>query len=355
MTDNDNDNILDSEKFTETPLAPFFGADYRPEPATMFRRTDGQHGIYPGRLHVFYGESSSLKTWTALVAVTQVLHRGGTVVWIDMEDTPQTVANRLRLLGVEPQEVARCHYLRPEGKFGAEDATNVVSTYAPNLVVIDSMSEVLALLGADGYVSQQVADVHRTIRGFTDNGAAAVLIIDHVTKAHTNATRGPIGSERKLSGIDGTAYAFTLIDPFGVGKEGSARIKLDKDRVGTVQGICADDATFGFVTLLSCNNRVAYRVALPKEHNNDLRVERRDNILRAVQAAGKEGIRKKALYEKVGGARYLFNEAVDYLVEHERLLGGPPDPYVYNDQIIVVDFTMAMENFTDDMMDDPEW
>lgn len=64
---------------------------------------------------------------------------------------------------------------------------------------------------------------------------AAVALIDHVTKSQEGRGRWAIGSERKLSGLDGAAYGFETVLPFGRGKTGTVKITVAKDRCGHIR------------------------------------------------------------------------------------------------------------------------
>ena len=64
---------------------------------------------------------------------------------------------------------------------------------------------------------------------------AAVVLVDHVTKSQEGRGRWAIGSERKLWGLDGAAYGFESLVPFGRGKTGLVKITVAKDRCGHIR------------------------------------------------------------------------------------------------------------------------
>jgi hypothetical protein len=61
------------------------------------------------------------------------------------------------------------------------------------------------------------------------------LLIDHVPKDTKFRGRYPIGSERKLSGIDGAAYTAQTREPFGRGRTAKVQHAVTKDRPGFVR------------------------------------------------------------------------------------------------------------------------
>jgi len=83
--------------------------------ATTLTRRDGKALLYPYAIHSISGEPGSGKTWAALVAIAQEIEAGNNTLFIDFEDRPQTIVNRLRALGVTDQAIAaHLRYIRPE-------------------------------------------------------------------------------------------------------------------------------------------------------------------------------------------------------------------------------------------------
>src|SRR5262249_2724871 len=54
---------------------------------TLLARTDGACLLYPGAITALQGEPEACKGWIVLNAAVQTLHAGGTVLYIDCEDT----------------------------------------------------------------------------------------------------------------------------------------------------------------------------------------------------------------------------------------------------------------------------
>ncbi|MET8125707.1 hypothetical protein [Streptomyces sp. NPDC005231] len=83
--------------------------------AEFLRRNDGAALLYPGRVHMFYGESESGKTWVALHAVAALLGDGGSALYVDLESDVLTVVGRLMSLCVPTEALReRLTYVRPD-------------------------------------------------------------------------------------------------------------------------------------------------------------------------------------------------------------------------------------------------
>ena len=54
-------------------LAVYLDPDWRPEPPTILRRTDGRALFYAGNVNWLFGASGEGKTWVALIAVASVI------------------------------------------------------------------------------------------------------------------------------------------------------------------------------------------------------------------------------------------------------------------------------------------
>lgn len=206
----------------------------RPEP------TLGDFGsgclFYAGRINSVHGDSTAGKTWTALVTVRQELARGETVVYVDLEDSGAGVASRLLLdLGVPADQVReRFVYLHPDEPLTPPAAAGLAALLderRPSLVVVDSTGEALAIEGANPNADEEVARWFRLLPRLAVRCGAAVLLLDHATKAGDNDL-WPIGSQRKRAAITGAAYRQKVATAFGRDQDGKAVLVCAKDRHG---------------------------------------------------------------------------------------------------------------------------
>jgi hypothetical protein len=191
--------------------------------------------IYPERLNMIYGESSSGKSWIALHACLEQIRQGNHVIYIDLEDHPTSIVHRLKLLGATPQHANNFHYIRPETPNTQEahhHITQLIQTHNPTLITLDSYGETLALFGIDQNDDKGVAHfVQAILRPWTRQGPA-VLILDHVTKNTEGPRNYSIGSQRKRASIDGAAYRAQQTQPFTRDRDGHITLTCTKDRGG---------------------------------------------------------------------------------------------------------------------------
>ena len=258
------------EEPEETNVVELPGADervssYRPvdlstvsiEPieADMLEREDGVHLFYRGRINWLFGQPESGKTWVAALVAKQILEAGGRVLWLDMEDLPQTFLERMTSLGIDRAEVIdqdRVRYVQPReplftnGKAWADNLAEreALMAWRPDLVVFDACAESMGIEGKSVTSNDDVAEwMAHVIRPWTDVGSA-VLVLDHLPKSNDNAgDRYPIGGQHKLAGLDGTAIRAKITQKFGrhsgstnEPERGVIELTVTKDRSGGVRG-----------------------------------------------------------------------------------------------------------------------
>jgi hypothetical protein len=232
---------LDMESTTWAPvdLIPILAGEETAEPPSILQREDGASLLYRAKLHSLYGEPEAGKGWVALKAAADELDGGARVVYVDFEDEAVTAVERLNALGVDQELIRDCFcYLRPDEPLQSELSHAEWASALeprPSLVVIDGMTEALALEGIDLNDNTAVASwMIRFPRRVAYDSGAAVLIIDHQTKDSESRGRFAIGAQHKLAGIH-VAYSIKVVKPFGRGLDGASRIKVEKDRLGHVR------------------------------------------------------------------------------------------------------------------------
>lgn len=206
---------------------------YTPPMPSIFRRTDGRALFYAGKVNEIHGTDGDGKTMVGLAAVTETLLEGGSVLYIDHEESPSVIVSRLRLYGV-PIEAIRhgLDYVQPEGTPAPSDLSALEAEgYA--LVVIDTVNESISTLtGGDSNNSDDVTRWHSLIRPFARSGAC-VLVIDHITKDAANPLY-PIGSQAKRAGYKGLVHLLEAPKSGGLLEGGQChlRLKLAKGNSG---------------------------------------------------------------------------------------------------------------------------
>lgn len=207
-----------------------------PDDAPDLVRIDGGGCLlYPGKVHSIHGLGGAGKTWVAAFAIAQILSGDDAAMFIDLEDRPRTIVDRLLTLGVTAQQITSgLHYKRPHDPLddaGLAELYATVEQHRPRLAIIDSVGEALALDGINPNADEEVAGwVRRAARGLADRGPA-VLMLDHVPKSDEKSLM-PIGSQRKQAAVDGIVFSLQLVTPFSREKPGLAKIVCGKDRAG---------------------------------------------------------------------------------------------------------------------------
>jgi hypothetical protein len=189
--------------------------------------------LYPGRPHVFFGESESLKSWAALAACLSVLEAGLTALYIDFEGAEASFVERARHVGIPEGAIGgTLCYVRPtEAVVGNTNArADLEQELKPvsGLVVLDGVTEAYAL---HGWNINDATDAAKYQAAFSVNGAATISI-DHTAK---EAGRGVLGSQHKRAGLDGAEYEFRSRVRGGRGGESIAEVRVSKDRHGYVR------------------------------------------------------------------------------------------------------------------------
>lgn len=218
------------------PLGPVLsGVRSQPEPEIL-RRDDYQDLLYRNSVNGLHGDSGTGKGWVVCVAILEQLRAGRFACYIDLEDNESSIVARLRILGATDDEIDRLLlYVRPSVPFdqtAVEYLCKLIDERSVSLIVIDSVGEAFALEGLDENKDSEVGPwIRRVARPLAETGAA-VLLVDHSTKAGDN-TLHPSGSKRKRAAITGASYLVEAVDPLVKGSGGRLRITCAKDRHGT--------------------------------------------------------------------------------------------------------------------------
>lgn len=206
------------------------------EQPSILLRSDGQALFYAGKMHVLQAEPSSGKSWIALFAALEVLNLGGSVIYLDYEDSSSGITSRLLALGADPGIIGeRFQYVRPSGGMGITERVELLALLKklnPDLLVIDGVAEAIS---RDGFDEDKNTDVVKWIdqypRWIAQTGACVVMI-DHIAKDKEKSGRYARGAGHKLSAVDGASYQIKIIHPFSRHKSGSVKLVVAKDRPG---------------------------------------------------------------------------------------------------------------------------
>jgi hypothetical protein len=283
------DAIRSRSSWEPVDLTPILSGDYTVPAPTICRRTDGHGLIYPGHIHSFAGEPESLKSWLVQCACAEQVSDGRHVVYLDFEDQAAGVVPRLQALRVPDELIAaRFHYAHPESPLeGHTRHLDRILADGCALLVIDGMTEAMALHGLDPQDNGDTATFMRLLPRRATAAGAAVVIIDHVTKDRETRGRWAIGAQHKLAALDGAAYQIDVVHPFGKGRRGLATITVAKDRPGGVRAVAAGGKYFGQLELDSKpDGAVAWHLHPPRGDDEVFRpTALMERISRAVEMA----------------------------------------------------------------------
>jgi hypothetical protein len=220
-------------------LKDYYDGLFQTPIATILKRTDGAGLIYQGRVHSFYGESESGKSWLAQIATAELLKSDKKVTYIDFESDASDVIGRMKSLGVSRANVLQyLTYIRPEGARDANDPywKEILQPDSAVLVVIDGVTESLTMWGGETKDNDKITQWMRIFpRTVATASGAAVVLIDHITKNAETRGRFAIGGQAKLATIDGAAFLVEPIEGLAPGKIGRLTVRVTKDRPGFVR------------------------------------------------------------------------------------------------------------------------
>ncbi|MFI1044993.1 AAA family ATPase [Streptomyces griseoruber] len=212
---------------------------YESPKATVGSRDDGVGLFYPSREHALISEPEAGKTWIALTVALTEMQGGNTVVYIDCEDTAPAIIGRLRTLGADDGLIRqRFTYVRPQGRIDGlmRDAMTPVLMPPCTLVILDGVTEAMAMNGLDPKDDQDVAQFRQMLAMFVTGMGPAFVSLDHVVKNAENRGRWATGSQHKMASLNGCAYTVESVSRFAPGMKGVARLRVAKDRHGNVRG-----------------------------------------------------------------------------------------------------------------------
>jgi len=147
-------------KFPEPPpfidLAPYLDGTAKQEIPTVAEVWEGRSLFYAGRLNEVHAEPGTGKTNVLMAACISVMDAGGSVLFIDPEDTPKGFATRILMLGADPEAIrSRVFYLHNPDPDEIHRAQTWAKEHSPNIVILDGLAESMAAVGANEDKAQE--------------------------------------------------------------------------------------------------------------------------------------------------------------------------------------------------------
>ncbi|MGJ6122974.1 AAA family ATPase [Mycolicibacterium sp. Y3] len=206
---------------------------------SVLARTDDKCLFYKGKVNLLFGDPETAKTWIALAAGAEVLCAGRRFVFIDMDHNGvDTTVERLHMLGIAHEVLAdpsRFLYLEPEDKSQLCAAVGHLRIWAPDLALLDSVGELLPLMGASSNSNDEVTAAFRAVVAPLAKAGAAVVLIDHLAKNAESRRLGPVGAYGKTRIFNGAMVRVFRVVQFTPGQGGVSSLWIHKDRPGAVR------------------------------------------------------------------------------------------------------------------------
>lgn len=149
-----------------------------------------------------------------------------------------SLLNRLEMLGATREELSDQKTFRLAAPESAADLKAVVvdlKLLQPDVVVLDSLGEVMPLFGANSNSADDFTVVHTDVIKPLARAGAAVLVVDHLPKNAESRKHGPTGTGAKTRTVGGVAVRVSSEKAFRPGFGGTATLELHKDRHGGVR------------------------------------------------------------------------------------------------------------------------
>lgn len=220
-----------------------------PEPPrpVLLHRTDEVAVFYAGRVNVVFGDPESGKTLLVTAAVVEALRAGRRVLWLDLDHNGAvSTVERLLAFGAPEdrlRDLDRFRYADPEDRDDLDAIIRDVeqTPWGPAVAVVDSIGEMLPLLGAGSNSPDEFTLANRRVLTRLARTGAAVLAVDHLAKNPESRQAGPTGTAAKRRAVDGIALRVVLDATFIPGRGGSCHLFVNKDRPGGLRARCPQE------------------------------------------------------------------------------------------------------------------
>ena len=227
---------------TYADLSWVLTGERRPPLQPEYLATEAGHALfYAGRINGLFGDPETAKSWIAQTTIAQGFAAGKTAVYLDIDHNgAEEIAERLLLLGANPEKIGNPSHFRiyePEDRTGLVAFLTEMTRYRPDIVVIDSLGELMPMLGAKTVDNDELTTAMRAmLKPLAHKLGACVITIDHLPKGTDGRASGyAIGGIAKKRVIDGSYLSCEAIDPPAPGHIGKIRLTIEKDRHGQVR------------------------------------------------------------------------------------------------------------------------
>lgn len=327
-----DDGELPRPSWRPVDLTPVLDGRWTPPKPTVGSRTDSAGLFYPGKSHTVVSETEAGKTWFALSACQEEMLSGAHVLYVDFEDDEGSVAGRLSAMQTNAAVILqRFHYVRPDAPLVGRhisDLEQILGDLRPTLVVVDGITEGMALHQLDPNKNDDAAKFGRMLtKRITDAGAAAVSL-DHVVKDREGRGRYALGAVHKINGLTGAQYTLANRHPFGVGITGRSTLSIAKDRPGQLRANALPSAGglhwYGDLVMTSHEATfVEVTVEPPEQRAEDFKPTR--YMQRIADALTEHGeLSKRVISDVVTGKTDTLRTALSHLIAEGYVTDSTP-------------------------------
>ncbi len=195
--------------------------------------------FYADAFNLVYGDTESGKTWLCLAAVVSTLNDGGRASIVDLDHNgAAALVDKLINLGVDIEileDPTSFRLYEPIDQLELKEVVQDQSAFKPDIVILDSLGEILPLFRANSNSADDFLTVHAEVIKPLERHGACVVVIDHLAKNADSRAQGPGGTGAKLRPVNGIALLVTVDRQFTPGSGGSSKLTLRKDRNGVVR------------------------------------------------------------------------------------------------------------------------
>jgi hypothetical protein len=227
--------------FVDVALILAKGIPPPPKPV-LLTREDGHALFYAAKVNVLFGDPECGKTWIALAAVVEALKAGRRAAVVDLDHNGAgEILSRLLALGAMPAALGDPDRFRLAEPEDADELIRVVAAvrdWRAAVTVVDSIGELLPLLGLSSNSPDDYTQAHRRALTPLAKAGAAVIVIDHLPKSDDARSHGQTGTMAKRRAVNGVSLRVSVAEPFAPGRGGAASMTVEKDRPGGVRAHC---------------------------------------------------------------------------------------------------------------------
>lgn len=193
--------------------------------------------VYRGAVTLLAGAPEAGKTTLVLFWGKDVIVNDGVVMFIDEEGGKRLTTDRLSALGFTEEEKESIAYYPFPGRSkdgwtraGWSDLKAELKAVKPDLVIIDSVSRVMAAADMDENSNADANILWDAFIQMARQGNIAVVVLDHVAKnAEDNGYSRGASSKKAASDV---VYMLTTVTPFNRQQDGVVKLTVAKDREG---------------------------------------------------------------------------------------------------------------------------